>query len=68
MTKEMNEEAVLAYLGLHLYGKQHKFNTRDSSTKIWRESEVRRKLHFTSVVKLKIVESIMSMFAQNSKT
>ena len=47
--------------------KQHKFDTREGSRRIWRESEVRRKLHFTSEVKLKIVESIMSIFAQNSK-
>ena len=76
LIKEMNEEAGLAYPGLHLYGmrffkksgtKQHKFDTRESSRRIWRESEVRRKLHFTSEVKLKIVESIMSIFAQNSK-
>ena len=75
LIKEMNEEAGLAYPALHMYGmkyfksgtKQHKFDTRPGSTRIWRENEVRRKLHFTKEVKQKIVSHIMSIIVRNSQ-
>lgn len=75
LIKELNEKAGLAYPALHMYGmkyfksgtKQHKFDTKPGSTRIWREKEVRRKLHFTKEVKAKIVNHIMSIFAHNSQ-
>ena len=74
MIKEMNEMDGLEYAGLHMWGmryhktgtKQHKFDTKDGSARIWRETEV-RKLHFTNEIKLKIASTIMSIFANNSK-
>ena len=75
MIKELNEGAGLAYPALHMYGmkyfksgtKQHKFDTKPGASRIWRETEVRRKLHFTKEVKQKIVSHIMSIFAHNSQ-
>ena len=73
--KELNEGAGLAYPALHMFGmkyfksgtKQHKFDTKTGSARIWRETEVRRKLHFTKEVKQKIVSHIRSIFAHNSQ-
>ena len=75
MIKELNEGADMAYPALHMFGmkyfksgtKQHKFDTKPGSARIWRETEVRRKLHFTKEVKQKIVSHIMSIFAHNSQ-
>ena len=75
MIKELNGQEGLEYPGLHLWGmkyyksgfKQHKYDTRPGSTQICRESEVGRKLHFTPEIKLKIISSIQSIFANNSK-
>jgi hypothetical protein len=75
MIKELNEGAHMAYPALHMFGmkyfksgtKQHKFDTKPGSARIWRETEVRRKLHFTKEVKQKIVSHIMSIFAHNSQ-
>ena len=75
MIKELNEESGLAYPGLHMYGmqyfksgtKKHKFDTKIGSSRILRETEVSRKLHFTKEVKQRIVTSIMKIFANNSK-
>ena len=73
--KQMNEKEGLEYPGLHLWGmkymksgkRQHKFDTRAGAAKIWREAEVRRKLHFTSDIKLRIMTSIQKIFTNNSK-
>ena len=47
--------------------KQHKFDNRDGATKIWRENEVFRKLHFTMDVKVKIMDHISTCFITNSQ-
>ena len=73
LIKELTEGAGLAYPALHMYGmkyfksgtKQHKFDSKNGSARIWRETEVRKKLHFTKEVKLKIVTHILRIFAHN---
>ena len=68
--KDMNQKEKLDYLGLHMWGmrypksgnKQHKFDTNPGTAKIWRETQVRKKLHFTPEIKLKIVSSILNIF------
>ena len=73
--RDMNEQEGLKYVGLHMWGmkyfksgsKQHKFDTREGATQVWRETDVRRKLHFTHDIKLKIIGNVMSIFADNSK-
>ena len=72
--KDMNQKEKLDYLGLHMWGmrypksgnKQHKFDTNPGTAKIWRETQVRKKLHFTPEIKLKIVSSILNIFHHNS--
>ena len=62
-------------MGLHLLGmkffksgtKQHKFDTREGATQIWREKEVFRKLHFTTHIKAKVVSYAINCFEQNTK-
>jgi hypothetical protein len=73
---EVNTQAKISYIGLHLIGmkffksgnKQHKFDTSPGAKRIWRENEVFKKLHFTQEQKLKIVGLIMKRFEDNSKT
>ena len=47
--------------------KQHKFDNRDGATRIWREEEVFRKLHFTMDIKVKIMDHISTCFITNSQ-
>ena len=73
--QKMNAKEGLEYPGLHLWGmkymksgkRQHKFNTRAGTAKVWRETEVRRKLHFTADIKLRIMTSIQKIFTNNAK-
>ena len=75
MIKEMNEKDNIQHVGLHLLGmkffkfgtKQHKFDTREGATQIWREKEVFRKLHFTTHIKAKVVSYAINCFEQNTK-
>ena len=46
--------------------KQHKFDNKDGATRIWREDEVFRKLHFTRENKVKIIQYINTCFASNT--
>ena len=46
--------------------KQHKFDTGKGAKQIWRETEVFRKLHFTLVMKIKIVGFALNCFDQNT--
>ena len=74
MIVALNTKDKLSFVGLHLLGmkyfksgtKQHKFDTVPGVKRIWRESEVFRKLHFVPEQKLKIVEYIMKRFQDNS--
>ena len=70
--KGMNVEDKLAYFNLHLQGilmlkvgPQHKFDTRPGASKIWREDDVFKKLHFTSPNKLKVVRYLQNTFKNN---
>ena len=73
--KEMNSKEGLNYVGLHMWGmkffksgmKQHKFDTKEGAKQIWRETDVRRKLHFTHEVKLQVMATVMKIFDANSK-
>jgi hypothetical protein len=73
--QKMNAKEGLEYPGLHLWGmkymksgkRQHKFDTRAGTAKVWRETEVRRKLHFTADIKLRIMTSIQKIFTNNAK-
>ena len=47
--------------------KQHKFDTKPGATKIWKETKVFRKLHFTMEMKLKLVGYIMECFKNNHR-
>ena len=72
--KEMNLEDNLRYVNLHEQGVkffksgtiQHKFDSLPGRAKIWRENEVRRKLHFTMENKLKVVSCLNNCFKANS--
>ena len=72
--RENNSENV-SFVGLHLLGmkyfksgtKQHKFDTKPDTDRIWRENLVFRKLHFTQKIKTKIVEYILLRFEDNEK-
>ena len=44
---------------------QHIFDTKPGATKVWRETEVFKKLHFTMEVKLKLVKYITTCFEAN---
>ena len=46
--------------------KQHKFDNRDGATRIWREDEVFRKLHFTMNVKVKTISRLASLSTARS--
>ena len=71
--RELNLSEGLIYLHLHMQGikvfksgkTQHKFDNKPGATQIWRETEVFRKLHFTTENKLKIVGFIASCFKGN---
>ena len=73
--QQMNEKEGLEYPGLHLWGMKymksgktpHKFDSKAGTAQVWRETEVRRKLHFTADIKRKIMTSIQSIFTNNSK-
>jgi hypothetical protein len=66
----MNENDNLQYVGLHLLGmkyfnsgtRQHTFDTRQGTQKVWREKEVFRKLHFTQELKANIVGYAINCF------
>ena len=47
--------------------KQHKFDNKDGATRVWREDEVFRKLHFTMDVKVKTMDHIRTCFISNSQ-
>ena len=71
--KQINTNSGLAFLNLHLQGikmlksgPQHKFDTRPGTTRIWRETEVFRKLHFTAENKLKIIQYLQNTFQKNA--
>ena len=74
--KEINERNGLSWLNLHFHGMkilksgpQHKYDTRPGAAKVWRESAVFEKLHFTMANKLKIMQYLQKTFAANgSKT
>ena len=75
MIIDMNNQNGLRFVGMHLQGmkyfksgtKQHKFDTLPDAKRIWRETEVFKKLHFTQEQKLKIMGYIMKCFNDNSK-
>ena len=71
--KQINIESGLSFLNLHLQGikmlksgPQHKFDTRPGATRIWRETEVSKKLHFTADNKLKIIQYLQNTFKRNA--
>ena len=48
-------------------GPQHKFDSRPGASRIWRESGVFEKMHFTMENKLKIVQYLQNTFASNER-
>ena len=46
---------------------QHKYDNREGVVPVWREKEVRKKLHFTNELKVKVVNHIVQSFTANSK-
>ena len=46
---------------------QHKYDNRPGVVRVWREKEVRKKLHFTMELKIKVVEHIKQSFTSNSR-
>ena len=72
--KKMNADDNLAYLNIHMQGvkilrsgPQHKFDTRQGSTAVWRERKVFEKMHFTMENKLKLVKYLKNTFDSNVK-
>ena len=72
--KAMNEDDNLSWLNLHMQGvkilksgPQHKYDTRPGATRIWREQEVAKKLHFTMENKLKIMQYLQKTFKSNAR-
>ena len=72
--KALNEKDKLSWLNLHMQGvkilksgPQHKYDTRPGATRIWRENEVAKKLHFTMENKLKIMQYLHKTFQSNAK-
>ena len=71
--KELNDKDSLKYVGLHLRSmkyfkngnKQHKFDNLPGATKVWREHQVFRKLHFSQETKVMIVGNIQNCFNSN---
>ena len=47
--------------------KQHKFDNLPGATKVWREHQVFRKLHFSKETKVMIIGNILSCFTNNSQ-
>ena len=72
---EMHREESLDLVRLDYHGikrfksgtKQHRFDNRPGASKVWREPEVFRKLHFTKEIKVKIVEHISKCFMSNTE-
>ena len=48
-------------------GPQHKYDTRPGATRVWREEEVAKKLHFTMENKLKIMQNLQKTFKSNAR-
>ena len=46
---------------------QHKYDNRPGVAPVWREKEVRKKLHFTKEIKLKVVDHIAKTFESNTR-
>ena len=46
---------------------QHKYDNRPGVVRVWREKEVRKKLHFTMELKIKVGEHIKQSFTSNSR-
>ena len=46
---------------------QHKYDNRSGVVPVWREKEIRKKLHFTMELKVKVVEHIIQSFTSNSR-
>ena len=44
---------------------QHKYDNRSGVVPVWKEKEVRKKLHFTMELKVKVIEHIKQSFAAN---
>ena len=72
--KEMNMKDGINFLNLHMQGikmlkggPQHKYDTKTGSTRIWREREVFKKLHFTSENKQKLIRYLQNTFRSNEK-
>ena len=72
--KALNEEDKLSWLNLHMQGvkilksgPQHKYDTKPGAVRVWRESEVAKKLHFTMENKLKIMQYLQKTFQRNAK-
>ena len=69
-TRDSLTTVRLDYIGVKRFKSgttQHIFATKPGATKIWRETEVFKKLHFTTDVKLKIISKISSCFKANSE-
>ena len=59
----------LDYIGIKRFKSgvfQHRFDTKEGSTAIWKEREVFRKLHLTMENKVKVINNISSCFKGNS--
>ena len=72
--KAMNERNSLSWLNIHLQGMkilksgpQHKYDTRPESLKVWRETNVFDKLHFTMANKLKLITYMQKTFTVNEQ-
>ena len=73
--KEMNTADDVHWASLHLQGikifksgnKQHKYDTKPNSKRVWEEDEVFKKFHFTMEVKLKILSYINNCFKANAE-
>ena len=63
--KELLFDKLISYAIISV--KQHKFDTKPDTDRIWRENLVFRKLHFTQKIKTKIVEYILLRFEDNEK-
>ena len=46
---------------------QHKYDNRSGVVPVWREKEVRKKLHFTRELKVKVMDHILQTFAANTR-
>ena len=73
--KKINMADGINFFNLHMHGMkflksgpQHKFDTRPGAARIWRETNVFQKLHFTIENKIKVVKYLQKTFQSNART